>query len=179
MIKVDPREYRIMVVDDDPTALLMISSILQDEGYQVLEVSDGQAASNMIGNEEFDVILADFNMPGMDGISLLRRAKLLVPSAVRMMLTGEGDYDTAIQAINMGEVYRFMSKPVDEHQLKLHTLRACERVGLEREVVRLRKEMKKRDKLLVKLERDNPGITRVQRRGDGVIVLDDVFIDED
>jgi len=178
MIKIDPSDFRIMVVDDDPTTLLMISSLLQEEGYQIIECADGLEASNLIGNEEFDVILADFNMPGMDGISLLRRAKLLRPSAVRMMLTGDGDYDTVIQAINMSEVYRYMSKPVDEHELKLHTLRACERVGLEREVLHLRKEMKKRDKLLTKLERENPGITRVQRRKDGVIVLEDAFIDE-
>lgn len=177
MYSIDPADFRIMVVDDDPTSLLTVSSILEGEGYVVTAVSDSQRACDVLGEREYDVLLTDYKMPGVDGLTLVRRSKLLRPDAMRLMLTGVGDYEVALAAINQAEVYRFMTKPVDEVELRLNLRLACEHLWLVREVQRLRREMAVRDRLLARMEAVSPGITRMQRRADGAIVLDSADLD--
>ena len=106
MIKVKPSEYRVLIVDDDPTMCLMLTTVLESEGFGVREAQNGIDASHILTQEPVDVIVADFNMPGMDGLGLLRHAKLARPSAARIMLTGRADLDTAITAINSGRYQR-------------------------------------------------------------------------
>ncbi|MCB9730273.1 MAG: response regulator [Deltaproteobacteria bacterium] len=166
--------FRVMLVDDDPTSLAMVAAILRNEGYEVSEFGDSARAAEAFEQGHFDVLIADYKMPGLDGLSLLRRARLVRPDSIRMMLTGVGDYEVARSAINLGEVYRFMTKPVDELELATNTRLACEHLALVREVEALRAAMRARDRLLQRLEMDNPGITRVTRRDDGVIVVDDI-----
>ena len=178
MIKVNPSEYRVLVVDDDPTMRLMLISVLESDGFAVREATDGLDASHILTQEPVDVIVADFSMPGLDGLGLLRHAKLARPSAVRIMLTGKADLETAVRAINESEVFRFLMKPLEPEDLVRHVTSGCQRVGLEREVVRLRKEMKARDKQMAQLEQNSPGITQVERRSDGALILDESYLDD-
>ncbi|MEZ4266658.1 MAG: response regulator [Myxococcota bacterium] len=166
--------YRVMLVDDDPTSLVTVAAILRGENYEVTEFSDSLAAAAAFEAKSYDVLITDYKMPGLDGLSLVRRARLVRPDSIRMMLTGVGDYEVARSAINQGEVYRFMTKPVDDMELTVNTRLACEHLSLVREVETLRREMRARDRLLERLERSNPGITQVHRREDGVIVLDEI-----
>lgn len=173
LTKINPSDYRVMLVDDDPTSLLTVQSILAAEGYQVTGTSDSAAASDRVGAPDYDILIADYKMPGVDGLTLVRRSKLLRPDAMRLMLTGVGDYEVALAAINQAEVYRFMTKPVDEVELRINVRLASEHLSLVREVQRLRREMDERDRLLARLEAHSPGITQTHRRADGAIVLDD------
>lgn len=168
---------RVMLVDDDPTSLVTVAAILRGEDYEVIEFADSLKASEAFESRGFDVLITDYKMPGLDGLSLVRHARLVRPDSIRMMLTGAGDFDIARNAINQGEVYRFMTKPVDDLELIVNTRLACEHLALVREVESLRRGMRARDRLLDHLERSNPGITRVHRRDDGVIVLDDLDTD--
>jgi two-component system probable response regulator PhcQ len=177
MHRAAPR-YRIMLVDDDPTSLLTVAAILRAGPYDLVEFSDALAAADAFEAESFDVLITDYKMPGLDGLALVRRARLVRPDSIRMMLTGLGDYEVARNAINQGEVYRFMTKPLDDLELTVNTRLACEHLALVREVAALRAEMRLRDRLLNHLERRNPGITKVHRRGDGVIVVDDLDPDD-
>jgi response regulator RpfG family c-di-GMP phosphodiesterase len=70
------------------------------------------------GSEPFDVIVSDCRMPGMDGIELLQRVSELSPLSVRIMLTGNTDQETAVQAVNAGEVFKFLNKPCEVDALK-------------------------------------------------------------
>ncbi|MGM0578550.1 MAG: response regulator [Myxococcota bacterium] len=172
-MKIDPAAFRILVVDDDPTTLVAVASILRGEGYRVAEMDDPMEASERIGQEPFDVLIADYKMPEVDGLGLVRRARLLRPDSIRMILAGEGDYEVAVLAIHQGEVYRFMTKPVDEVDLRVNTRLACEHLTLVREVHRLRARVRDDEALLERLERENPDIIRLNRRDDGSIVADD------
>ena len=166
--------FNVLVVDDDPDMLGILTRLLRKDGYQVVALQDAEEAAHRLGQEPFDVILSDYAMPGMNGVDLLRRAKLVRPGALRILLTGQPDLAMAVDAINRGEVYRFMAKPFNPLELSLDLRLACEQLTLRRENERLLGEIRKHDGVLDRLERQYPGITRVRRAADGTILLEDV-----
>ena len=91
-------------------------------------------------------------MPGMNGLQVLRRARHYQPESVRMLITSKGDFDMAIEAINRGEVYRFLPKPVDARELTVSLRLAGERMTMAKEVERLKSELRKRDAALRELQ---------------------------
>lgn len=101
-------------VDDDPDLLLLIRRWLGDT-YQLRTFESGQALLDAIQDEslEAQVIVADMNMPGMDGAALLARVAEAHPDAVRVMFTGADDQHTAQVAVNEGHVFRFLTKGAD------------------------------------------------------------------
>ncbi len=102
---------RILFVDDDPLTLLAIEKDLRGH-FPVITALSGEQALSLIQNQgPFGVILADMLMPGMTGVELLAQAQRIAPDSVRMMLTGDKDKQTAVEAINEGRIFRFLSKP--------------------------------------------------------------------
>lgn len=102
---------RVLFVDDEENILNGIKRQLRKQ-YQISTASSGAAALELIKeNDEFAVIVSDMRMPEMDGVEFLHRARELSPHSVRVMLTGNADQQTAIDAVNRGAVYRFMTKP--------------------------------------------------------------------
>ena len=102
---------RVLLVDDDPNILAaykrqfrkLFDIDIADSGEKGLEAVET--------NEPFAVIVADMRMPGMDGVQLLTKVKELAPDTVRMMLTGNADQQTAVDAVNEGSIFRFLTKP--------------------------------------------------------------------
>jgi len=115
---------KILLVDDDPLIL---------EGYR-RSLSREFSMENALGGEEglrlateggpFAVVISDMRMPGMDGIQFLSRIKALSPDTIRVMLTGNTEIDTAINAINEGSIFRFLNKPCSK-ELMAKTLTAA------------------------------------------------------
>lgn len=102
---------KILLVDDEPNVLEGYKRTLRRE-YQISIAESGQQALSMIASEgPFAVVVSDMRMPVMDGVQLLWRVKDAAPETVRMMLTGNGDQQTAIDAVNKGEIFRFLNKP--------------------------------------------------------------------
>jgi len=133
-------EHRVLLVDDDPQILSGFKRQLKGK-YQVETAGSGEDALQRIEKEDpFAVIISDNRMPGMDGIELLSRVRTSSPDTVRIMLTGYADLETAIDALNSGYIFRFLSKPcppetlaraieagIEQHNLilaerELHTL---------------------------------------------------------
>ena len=170
------QSFNVLVVDDDAEMLGILTRLLREEGYEVVALQDAEEAAHRLGREPFDVILSDYAMPRMNGVDLLRRARLVCPGALRILLTGQPDLAVAVDAINRGEVYRFMTKPFNPQELRLNLRLACEQLALQRENVRLLAEVRKRDGLLDRLERAYPGITRIRRTADGTILIDEMEV---
>jgi response regulator RpfG family c-di-GMP phosphodiesterase len=109
---------RILFVDDEPNILQGIRRALRKD-YDVVVAEGPEAGLQVLAEQgEFAVIVSDMRMPGMNGVEFLLASRQFAPDAVRMMLTGNHDQHTAIEAVNRGEVFRFLTKPCDIDALR-------------------------------------------------------------
>lgn len=114
------RARTLLLVDDESHVLSALRRLFRRDGYVVLAASTAKEALAHLASHSVDVILADHRMPGMTGVEFLRQAKTLYPDVVRMTLSGYTDLQSIIEAVNEGAVYRFLTKPWDDVELRLH-----------------------------------------------------------
>ena len=113
-----PTKPKILLVDDEPNILASYGRGLR-RNWELITAASGEKGLHAIrDNGPFAVIVADFNMPRMDGIAFLTAAMVLAPESVRMMLTGEGDFHIATKAVNEGNIFRFLTKPCSLENLE-------------------------------------------------------------
>ncbi len=136
--------FRILVVDDDPSVQKVIRSRLDRKGHEVYSAASGEDAVALAHAHDFEVVICDIRMPGMDGFEVL--SKLRAPT---ILVTGHGDKESAIRAVSEG-AFSFFEKPFDLDALEVAVYRAGERYRLLRE----------REDLLKKLNR----LYRLQKR---------------
>ena len=108
----------VLFVDDEPHVRSAMQRLFADSDLRVALAADGREALSVMCAEAVAVLVADHRMPGMSGTELLERARDLSPETVRVMLTTNADLQTAIDAINQGEVFRFVLKPWDNENLQ-------------------------------------------------------------
>jgi DNA-binding NtrC family response regulator len=118
-----------------------------------------------------DLVISDHMMPGMSGIEFLTIVRDRYPDVMRLMVTGHADLETAIKAINHGEIYRFLTKPWDDVELKVTLFLAFERQDLEKENRALLAQVRRQKLFIGAIEKEHPGIMRVHRDSDGAILL--------
>jgi len=102
---------RILVVDDEEIVLVALRETLRREGYDVVTALSPVPALELLKTGPFAVIISDHQMPGMTGLDFLLQVKQLQPEATRILITAVLSLDTVINAINKGEIYRFIVKP--------------------------------------------------------------------
>lgn len=108
----------ILIVDDDSLVLKALEKTLENKAYKIVACSSGKEAHEHLRNQKFAVIVCDQKMPDVSGIEVLKDAFETQPNAVRILLTGYGDLETVIQAINVGQASQFLFKPWDNEFLK-------------------------------------------------------------
>ena len=133
---------RILIVDDEENFRHMLSVILKKEKYDIETASNGEEGLQKIDGEEFDQILCDIRMPGMDGLDFLKEMQKRQIDASIIMMSAYGTIDTAIEAMKLG-AYDYISKPFKPDEIILTLRKAEEREGLRRENELLRREVKK------------------------------------
>ncbi len=110
----DYSDVRILIVDDDESLLAGLRR-RHRKRYAISTACGPQEGLKLLEDEEpFAVIVSDYQMPGMDGVSFLRKGRDLCPESIRIMLTGNAQYDDAIDAVNRGQIFRFLTKPCPE-----------------------------------------------------------------
>lgn len=171
---------RIQLVDDEPNILSSLRRLLKPQGWQVDTFNRVEDALGGLLEHEYAVIVSDYQMPTADGVTYLQFAKQKQPHAIRLVLSAYGDRESMIKAINQAEVYRYLSKPWDDYEVVAAIKSAIDLYQLQKENQRLREEndaqramIKAREEELLRLESDNPGITRVRRDADGSVLLTD------
>ena len=137
---------KIMLVDDEKLILNALQRSLRREGYEIVLASCGPEALEYLKNDpDVAIIVSDYRMPKMTGLELLTEVLRLYPRVVRILLTGRADLDVAIEAINRRILYRFITKPWEESELKAHLRNAlCFRkeVDFAREAVRTARDVR-------------------------------------
>jgi DNA-binding NtrC family response regulator len=132
---------RILVVEDDPNHGAMCARMLERKGYHARAITSGREALSLLAqNGEVDLVLADLQMPEMDGIQLLRAVKGKYPHIEFIMMTGYGTVKTAVEAMQLGAAH-YIQKPLDHDELNLLIRRSIEKKQLEEKVDRLRAEL--------------------------------------
>ncbi len=108
---------KILLVDDEERILRSLSMLLRTQ-YQIFATSDGNEALNILRQEKIQVIISDQRMPIMSGTELLRQARDIAPDTIRILLTGYSDADAALDALNDGEIFRYINKPWGPKELR-------------------------------------------------------------
>jgi len=117
---------KILVIDDEKPTLMMFRLTLAAGGYEVFTAENGQQGLEVFSRERPSIVLTDIKMPGMNGIEVLKRIKQIDPLAEVIVITGHGDMDLAIQALNL-DATDFINKPIQRHLLEQAIRRAQER----------------------------------------------------
>ena len=171
---------KIQLVDDEANILSALRRLLKPEGWEVHTYDNVEAALGGLLEHDYAVIVSDYQMPTADGVTYLQFAKQRQPDAMRLVLSAHGDRNSMIKAINQAEVYRFLSKPWDDYEVIAAIRSAIALYQLKVENRRLRNDvdtqkamLKPREQELLRLESENPGITRVQRDADGSVLISD------
>jgi signal transduction histidine kinase len=129
---------RILFVDDEPSVLNIMERLFLFENYEVLT-----AASGKDGLQKFEeilpihVVISDYRMPEMNGVEFLEEVYKRWPDTVRMILSGYADLDAVISAINRGHIYKFISKPWNNNEIKVTVSTAVERYFLHKKNMEL------------------------------------------
>lgn len=127
----------LLFVDDEPNILASLKRLFRPLGYRILTAESGHAGLKVLEQEPVDLIISDMRMPEMDGAAFLEQAAGKWPDTMRLLLTGYADMSAAIEAINKGKIFKYLSKPWDENDIKLTVERALHQRFLEQERKRL------------------------------------------
>jgi DNA-binding NtrC family response regulator len=163
---------KILIVDDEENVRNALRRSLRKEGYELFFAAEPAEALELLSSQSVDLVLSDHLMPNMTGLELLEKVYIRYPETIRILLTGHVDMQTAIDAINHGEIYRFLTKPWDDIDLKVTLHLAFEQLDLERENRRLLAVVRHHQRLLERIEKEHPGIGSVTRDATGAILLD-------
>ena len=127
----------ILIVDDEKNYLLVLSAVLEDEGYEVLTALNGSEALDIQKRSDLDLIVTDMKMPGMNGIELLENIKATDPDLPVIMMTAHGTVDKAVEAMQKG-AYSYILKPFDNDRLIIYVKKAIAMFQVVKENRRLR-----------------------------------------
>lgn len=107
----------VLFVDDEKNVLNSLNRLCADTEMKILNASNAGEALNFFSQEEISVIVSDNQMPGMKGVDLLSKIKDISPDTLKILITGHANLTVAVDAINKGEVFRFILKPWDNNEL--------------------------------------------------------------
>ncbi len=132
----------LLLVDDEPNILASLKRLLRRDAYHILTANSGQEGLDVLASHAVDVIVSDQRMPGMLGADFLRKAKLLCPQTIRIMLSGYTELQAVTDAVNEGAIFKFLTKPWEDHQLREHIAEAFRLKGIDDDNVRLNAQLR-------------------------------------
>ncbi|GAB6043538.1 HD domain-containing phosphohydrolase [Endothiovibrio diazotrophicus] len=147
----DEKPVTLLLVDDEPNILRALTRALRPLGMRVVTAANGREGLERLAEERVELIISDMRMPEMDGAEFLKQAAERAPDTIRILLTGYADLSSTIAAVNQGRIYRYLSKPWEDNDLRITVQHALERHRLEQEQRRLTLLIHRRNKELQEL----------------------------
>lgn len=135
--------FTLLFVDDEPNVLKSLKRIFNEENYQIFTAESPEQALLILAREKVHLIISDHRMPGMTGAELLKQVKDKYPQTIRIMLTGFADIQSVMGAVNEGAVYKFITKPWNDEDLRLSVSLALQQYLLIQENKQLKQVAKK------------------------------------
>lgn len=123
----------ILFVDDEVNILSSLKRLFRPFGYRIFTAEGGAQGLEMLARERVDLVVSDMRMPEMNGAQFLEQVRERWPETVRILLTGYAEIGATIDAINKGEIYRYISKPWEDDDILLTVKQALQQKRLERE----------------------------------------------
>ena len=134
---------KIVLVDDEPSILSVLTTLLKAEGHEVVSCRGGEKAQDLIRNEPFDLLISDIRMSPIDGMQLLKQARRDKPGSAVIMLTAYGSVETAVEAMKEG-AFDYVTKPFKVDELLITVKRALEYINIVAENVSLKAQLESR-----------------------------------
>ena len=135
----------VLFVDDEKSILSSLRRLFRTSPLNVVTALGGEEGLAAFEKNQIDLVISDMRMPNMDGATFLAKVAEQWPDTVRILLTGYADLESTISAVNKGKIYRYISKPWDENDLRITVEQALEKKALERERDQLLKLTKKQN----------------------------------
>ena len=141
----------VLCIDDETNILNALKRLLRRAGHNVLTADNGEDGLALLDEHEVDVIISDMRMPNMTGDEVLRRAAERSPDTARILLTGYADLESTIKAVNEGRIFKYISKPWDDDNLRLSI----------NEVIRFKQIEREREEFAKIVEQQNEELKRL------------------
>jgi EAL domain-containing protein (putative c-di-GMP-specific phosphodiesterase class I)/FixJ family two-component response regulator len=141
LLRVQKQTRTLLLVDDEQNIISSLRRLLRGCGFNILTANSGQAGLDILSQHQVDVIVSDQRMPGMTGVEFLRIAKDLYPETIRIVLSGYTELHSVTDAVNEGAIYKFLTKPWEDEQLRGHIEEAFRRKEMADENHRLTQEV--------------------------------------
>ncbi|MBK7391903.1 MAG: sigma-54-dependent Fis family transcriptional regulator [Chloracidobacterium sp.] len=154
---------KLLVVDDEKNLRLVVQKEMTRQGHEVMCAEDGEAAWELLEEQDFDVVLCDINMPRLDGLGLLRRTRERSQNPPEViMLTGQATVESAIEAMKLG-AYDYLTKPYRIGELSALVTAAAEKQQLKVDNQRLRAQIARTHQSLPEIVADSPQMKEALR----------------
>ena len=125
--------YHLLIVDDETDVLFVLEDLFTSRGYEVTKAPNGPKALEILESMVPDLVIADYQMPEMNGVERIIQVQQKCPETMRILLTAHGDLKVAMEAINEADVYKFITKPWNNNDLLMTIQRAMEHYDLMRQ----------------------------------------------
>ena len=144
----------VLIIDDEKAIRKTLSEILSFEGYKIEEAADGEEGLKKFREKTWDVVLCDIKMPKIDGLDFLQKAVEINPDVPIIMISGHGNFETAVEAVKKG-AYDFIQKPPDLNRMLITIRNAMDRSTLVNETKTLKRKANKVQQMIG----DSPAIS--------------------
>ena len=174
-------EHNVVIVDDEQPVLNALGRMLRDENYSLSTTPRPTDVIDVVKRAPVSLIISDYEMPEMTGIELLTAVKKISPETIRIILTGKADMQATIRAINEGEVFRFITKPWDDEELKITIRHALMQYDLWADNRALLQTVHAQSRAHDEVERQYPGNTKgpeTRRGGKDIYIIDESELPE-
>ena len=149
-------KHTILIVDDDSGVRNALARALRGEDYAVLFAESCAAAREILSREHLDLLLCDHQMPEMSGLEFIKEVRASHAGILRIMMSGHADVEVLAEAINVGEIYRFVKKPWDDDELKMTLRTALSHLDATRENQALLATVQSQAKVIREIQKPAP-----------------------